>query len=68
MANGNLARAIKLAREIRKMIQGLGDEYELTDAIDAMTIVQASLLTGVRKGLKQAAVCETVKTIQALVK
>ena len=68
MANGNLARAIELAREIRKIIQGLGDEYELTDAIDAMTIVQASLLTGVRKGLKQAAVCETVKTIQALVK
>ena len=50
------------------MIQGLGDEYELTDAIDAMTIVQASLLTGVRKGFKQAAVCETMKTIQALVK
>ena len=68
MTNGNMKRALKLARDIKNMIHGLSDEYELADAIDAMTIVQASLLTGFRKGMKQSAVCDTLKTIQALVK
>ena len=67
MSNQKMKRVLELARKIREMIQCTEGGCTLTDAIDAVAVVQASLLTGVRKQSKKSITSETLNNIKALV-
>lgn len=68
MANNKMNRVLELARKIRELIQSLGDEYKLNDAIDALAIVQATLISGVKQENKKSVMVGTLDAIRSLVK
>jgi hypothetical protein len=61
-------RVQDLAHQISEMIQNLDDDYTLLDAIDAVAIVEATLLNQIRPSAKKAVADGTLATIKSLVK
>jgi hypothetical protein len=61
-------RVQDLAHQISEMIQNLDDDYTLLDAIDAVAIVEVTLLNQIRPAAKKAVADGTLATIKSLVK
>ena len=61
-------RVQDLAHQISEMIQNLDDDYTLLDAIDAVAIVEATLLNQIRPAAKKAVADGTLATIKSLIK